>query len=259
MSDSRPVTFVTPVGRVEPQHVQRQLAESLGRFAALWPAPVRWVRALDGIRRAPLVPASGVQTITLDSEEPSHVGAAWPRNRTLPYLLDGWVTPLDADDALKPEGYARLLRLVEDAGRLWGAGRCDDIDADGALLPEWPDTVGQPLLPAGYFFDRRIERGDWAWHCSAMAIDARLVRHVGGWPAAPEMLRSEDTAFTAAVTACAPGVWLSEPVFEYRKHAASVTRQPGWQDNPERLDLIAELVRTAHDRWQRDAGASRAA
>lgn len=260
MTHHRPITFITPVGRIEPVPYQEQAAISVADVAERRNAPVRWVRVLDGITEVPLpAPSDRVETITLPSVEPAHVGAAAPRNRALPYLLDGWMTALDADDALVPEGYLRLIDLVEGTGRLWGAAPYTGIDCDGVVVSERRDAVGETLLPTGYFLDRRLSRGDWAWHCSAMIIDSRLVAHTGGWLEGQEILRSEDTGFTSMATHCEPGVWQAEPVLLFRKHGRSVTQQPGWEARSERLDIIEWLALDARARWQAKAKDAQAA
>ena len=251
MTAQRPITFITPVGRIEPEHVQQHVAQSVAAVAAQRSAPVRWIRVLDGIDVIP-VPAPGdrVETVTLPSTEPSGTGAAVPRNRALPWMLDGWMTALDADDALLPDAYVGMVTRLEASGRSWAASRCADIDETGRLLPEWPDTVESVDLPAGYFWQRRLDHGDWAWVCAAMVIDTGLARLVGGWPEGKEIRRSEDTAFVSAVTACAPGVWFPEATYCYRKHAQSTTQQAGWRDRPERLDLISRLVANTQHLWR---------
>jgi glycosyltransferase involved in cell wall biosynthesis len=222
----------------------------VSEVAARRAAPVRWVRVLDGVDHAPLeAPGGLVETITVPSLGGGPTGAAAARNRALPYLREGWVTPLDGDDALIGDAYVRFVERVETVGRMWGAAACQDIRETGEPLPDWPDTIRQERLPAGYFLDRRINRGDWAWVCAAMVIDTALVTHVGGWPQDPVLHRSEDTAFTAAVTACAPGVWHERAVYQYRKHDRSTTRQPGWTDLPENIELIADLATVSRARW----------
>jgi glycosyltransferase involved in cell wall biosynthesis len=170
------------------------------------------------------------------------VGIAATRNRALEHLLDGWVITADSDDYLNVDGTVLQLARTELAGAFWSAALANDIDSSNREIYKGPNYFAEGLLKAGVFLEHTLRNDLPPWRCSAMVIDAELIKTSEGWATTPMLRRIEDTAMVARITSSVDGLWVPLVVQVYRKHDQQTTADPDWLKHPRRLDLLTQYA-----------------
>jgi glycosyltransferase involved in cell wall biosynthesis len=257
-SGERPlVGAVTALGRPEYDLLHaagvslRHLADLIAdRVSAAGGRALEWVVCCDSDGDAPVDPVAVhnvLQPLGLPLRVITMGGRAGPgpaRNRALALVRAPYLLTLDSDDLVVPHGMLALLRALEtDADAVWAAGQCYHVSADLELL--WvgpPDPWPPGRVAPGEFWRYKRERGGLPFLCPAALARTDAVRACGGWPGGPRT-RAEDTALWAVLTSRWPGVWVAEHVYDYRRHAASVTHSPGFRALDEDLLEIDRMVR----------------
>jgi hypothetical protein len=253
--------IITAVGRAEydlieaavASFVELQCARRRGRQG------VEWIVALDGpevgvssegdegvaphrARLKTIAMTAGVPVDIVVNRAPG--GSALARNVALTRVSAPWLLTLDSDDVLVADGVLAMLEAVESVpGAAWAAGRCPHMDRDGVEIWAGPDD---PFLPGpverGAFWEAKLRLGGLPFVCAATLASTKAVRQAGGWPSRPRP-RGADTALWAVMTSQHRGVWVPRVVYHYRRHPASVTMQPGFREQDERLEEIVDMIR----------------
>lgn len=242
------ISIITAYGRHEPEYL-REAGRSLILLADMLAEQgdsLEWVIVIDD----PSISVKTVEaevgwfwfTVRVDRNRTGVKGPGPARNHALGLATGEWVLVLDADDRVVTEGALALLKAGRETGSTWVAGRAIDIDADGAFLSDGPpDVYERGFVPTGSFWEHKKTTGGVPFCLNASMIHADAVRAVNGWPQT-RMGRAEDTALWAVLTSLYPGWWEPATVLEYRKHAASVTHQPDWQDADMGFTMIDERI-----------------
>jgi hypothetical protein len=222
------VGVVTAIGRPE-YDLLSAAGESLRHLADLIasrvPAvrdrrPLEWIVCCDGDPDGPIRTAA-VRSIAKPLGLPFRVtstgrkaGPGSARSCALALVRAPYLLTLDSDDLVVPAGMLASVQALElDTNAAWAASRCHHVRAD--LQPLW---VGPAALA-------RTE----------------AVKACGGWPSG-QRARAEDTALWAVLTSRWRGMRVTEHVYNYRRHGASVTHTPGFRALDENLAQIERMV-----------------
>jgi glycosyltransferase involved in cell wall biosynthesis len=200
----------------------------------------QWVVQEDGTTGRP------VRTLPTDSRISTGSGragrACMARTVALSRATGSLVRTLDADDLLTPGALTREIETLTGNPHIgWTACAALDLQSDGTLTGVDTDPPVGPIDPTvlAASYDAR------ALSILGTTVCARrdLVFALGGWPALPS---SEDAGLLLALNEVAPGWFITEVGYLYRKHENQSTKDPMFTDPTERAAgrvLISERVR----------------
>jgi glycosyltransferase involved in cell wall biosynthesis len=199
----------------------------------------QWVVQEDGTTGRPLRNLPPDSRISTGS---GRIGrACMARTVALSRATGSLIRTLDADDLLTPGALAREIEtLTADPHIGWTACAALDLQPDGTLTGVDTDPpaglIDPTVLAASY--DAR------ALTILGTTVCARrdLVFALGGWPALPS---SEDVGLLLALNEVAPGWFITEVGYHYRKHDTQSTKDPMFADPTEQAAgrvVISERV-----------------
>ncbi|MEW1635284.1 glycosyltransferase family A protein [Streptomyces sp. NPDC093801] len=244
---------ITAMGRPE-YDLLELAADSLSGLACVRRGArqgVEWFVVLDGMERSvddhtlrvrSIARAADVAVTVLSNPGPPGPGPA--RNTGLAHVNAPWLITLDSDDTIAAEGMCALLQAVESTpAAAWAAGRAPHTDREGRRTWNGPPDyfAPGPIEVTHSFWEAKLRLGGLPFLCTATLAHTEAVRAVGGWPG-DRRRRAEDTCLWAVLTSRFRGVWVPEEVYLYRRHAQSVTHQPGFRQTDERLADISAMV-----------------
>jgi glycosyltransferase involved in cell wall biosynthesis len=198
-----------------------------------------WIVQEDGMTGIPLDELPRDSRISSGRGRPGR--ACMARNLALSRASGTLIRNLDADDLLTPGALAREITVFAERPEVgWTACSVVDLQLDGSLRGVDTDPPGGLLEPGSAEAGYRAFR--LAVHGATLCIRRDLVFALGGWPAMPA---TEDVGLMLALEIVAPGWFISEVGYHYRKHPAQSTEQPMINDPVEqqaRRVLITERL-----------------
>ncbi|MGB3673671.1 MAG: glycosyltransferase, partial [Candidatus Nanopelagicales bacterium] len=174
---------------------------------------VDWIVVFDGpTNRTPALP-----TADLVKVQPHHRGVSAARNVAHRYATGDWVTPLDGDDVLDPNGITSVLSTVT-TGEGWIA--TNRLLMTGHRTRHW---ISNP---------RHWAAGELAEHWTApmnchpnsVIAERQLVTHAGLWPEHLDV--NEDLAWLLALSEHSPGRFDPTVTLHYRVWHRQVVADP---------------------------------
>lgn len=173
-------------------------------------------------------------------------GIAGTRNLALSRARGEWIRVLDHDDLILDGALERQIAAITSHRRAtWVGGPMLIRREDGGLEDDLAN-VPAGLVPAGWVMDQFRRTEFFAVWCGNLLMRTDLVRALGGWGGLP---RSEDLFLVGALSQISEGVWLEEPVGEYRIWTGQTVATPAWAAQREaawaavigRVDALRDL------------------
>ncbi|RLP99562.1 glycosyltransferase [Micromonospora sp. CV4] len=194
--------------------IQSVLAGSFDDFELIVVDDGSAVPAQDGLAEAGLLADPRIRLIR---QQPTGISAA--RNAALRVARGRFITVLDSDDELAPDGLARMQEFIARTGARWVYTDYEEIVGGSAKvirLPSYPDArrmlrsvLTRPRLPFKH---------------SGMTIDRELLLQLGGYD--EQMSIKVDVELV--LRALSNGVHLrrlDEPIVRFHRHSGSISRR----------------------------------
>ena len=198
-----------------------------------------WILQEDGTTQIPLRELPDDPRISPGYGRPGR--ACMARTVALSRAGGSLIRALDADDLLTPGALAREIKILEEHPSVgWTACAALDLQPDGSLTGVTTDPPEGLLEPGSIVAS--YEAGTMPIVGGTCCIRRDLIFALGGWPALPA---SEDLGLMLALEQIAPGWFISEVGYCYRKHPTQSTEESRFFDPVElraRRVLIIERV-----------------